>query len=143
VEIRKVRLSGCSNGPFLFRSPHPPNLEDASVTKSKSKSKSKSKTKTGKGQRIKPRTNVFVERAKALQATAVPSVRLLDKPTVMAVANVSFVTLWMWMRDGKFPRSRIVGGRSMWRSNEIDAWLNDLPLRPLKGDAPTDIDEAA
>jgi predicted DNA-binding transcriptional regulator AlpA len=39
------------------------------------------------------------------------------------------------MRDGRFPRSRIVGGKSMWLSSEIDAWLSGLPLRPLKGDA--------
>jgi len=39
------------------------------------------------------------------------------------------------MRAGRFPRSRIAGGRSMWRSDEINAWLAELPIRPLKGDA--------
>jgi hypothetical protein len=39
------------------------------------------------------------------------------------------------MRAGKFPRSRVVGGRSMWRSDEIDVWLTGLPIRRLKGDA--------
>jgi len=38
------------------------------------------------------------------------------------------------MRAGTFPRSRIVGGRSMWRSDEIDAWMAALPIRRLKGD---------
>jgi Prophage CP4-57 regulatory protein (AlpA) len=31
------------------------------------------------------------------------------------------------MRAGKFPRGRIVGGRSMWLSSEIDAWIAELP----------------
>jgi predicted DNA-binding transcriptional regulator AlpA len=38
------------------------------------------------------------------------------------------------MRDGKFPRSRVVGGKSMWLSTEIDAWIAGLPVRQLKGD---------
>jgi hypothetical protein len=42
------------------------------------------------------------------------------------------------MRNGTFPRSRVVGGRSMWRSDEIDAWLAALPIRPLKGDGGND-----
>jgi predicted DNA-binding transcriptional regulator AlpA len=39
------------------------------------------------------------------------------------------------MRDGVFPRARIVGGKSMWVSTEVDQWLADLPTRPLKGDS--------
>jgi predicted DNA-binding transcriptional regulator AlpA len=38
------------------------------------------------------------------------------------------------MRAGTFPRARIVGGRSMWRSDEIDQGLAGLPVRRLKGD---------
>jgi predicted DNA-binding transcriptional regulator AlpA len=61
--------------------------------------------------------------------------RLLTKPEVLFIAgNVSYVTLWSWMRAGTFPRSRVVGGKSMWRSDEVQAWLNALPLRKLKGD---------
>jgi len=67
---------------------------------------------------------------------APPAVRLLDKADVTAIANVTFMTLWSWMRDGKFPRSRIVGGQSMWRSDEIDQWLAALPVRRLLGDPP-------
>jgi predicted DNA-binding transcriptional regulator AlpA len=53
----------------------------------------------------------------------------------MTITGLSYPTLWQWMRDGRFPRSRIVGGKSMWLSTEIDAWLAGLPVRPLKGDA--------
>jgi predicted DNA-binding transcriptional regulator AlpA len=61
-------------------------------------------------------------------------VHLLDKAEVCAIANVTFPTIWSWMRAGKFPRSRMVGGKSMWRSDEIERWLAELPMRPLKGD---------
>ena len=37
-----------------------------------------------------------------------------------------------------FPRSRIVGGKSMWRSDEVEAWLDALPVRTLKGDSAPD-----
>jgi predicted DNA-binding transcriptional regulator AlpA len=38
------------------------------------------------------------------------------------------------MPAGKFPRSRIVGGKSMWVSTEIESWMAALPIRRLKGD---------
>jgi predicted DNA-binding transcriptional regulator AlpA len=63
-----------------------------------------------------------------------PGLRLLDKAEVCAIANVTYPTLWAWMRRGAFPRSRICGGKSMWRSDEVAAWLDALPRRPLKGD---------
>jgi predicted DNA-binding transcriptional regulator AlpA len=62
-------------------------------------------------------------------------VRLLDRHEVCAIAGVRYPTLWKRMRDGDFPRSRVWGGRSMWRSDEVQAWLDGLKLRPLKGDA--------
>jgi predicted DNA-binding transcriptional regulator AlpA len=61
--------------------------------------------------------------------------RLLDKPQICKIANVSYPTIWSWMRAGKFPRARIVGGKSMWLTSEVDAWLAALPVRRLKGDA--------
>jgi predicted DNA-binding transcriptional regulator AlpA len=63
-----------------------------------------------------------------------PPVRLLDKNEILTITNVSFPTVWLWMRQGSFPRSRIVGGKSMWLSTEVEAWLGALPVRKLKGD---------
>jgi predicted DNA-binding transcriptional regulator AlpA len=60
--------------------------------------------------------------------------RLLSKREVLAIVNVSYPTLWSWMRRGTFPRSRVAGGRSVWRSDEVEAWLAGLPVRKLKGD---------
>jgi predicted DNA-binding transcriptional regulator AlpA len=70
-----------------------------------------------------------------------PAVRLLDKGEVCAIANVSFPTLWLWMRQGRFQRSRVVRGggnnsKSVWLSTEVEEWLRRLPIRPLKGDPP-------
>jgi predicted DNA-binding transcriptional regulator AlpA len=65
-----------------------------------------------------------------------PLVRLMSKHEVLAITNVSYPTIWSWMRAGTFPRSLIVGGQSKWRSSDIDQWLAQLPIRPLKGDAP-------
>jgi predicted DNA-binding transcriptional regulator AlpA len=62
-------------------------------------------------------------------------VRLLSKREILAITNVTFPTIWAWMRAGTFPRSRVVGGKSMWLSTDIEAWLATLPVRKLKGDA--------
>jgi prophage regulatory protein len=77
------------------------------------------------------------KRAHGARAPPAPAVRLLGKPEVCAIANATFPSIWSWMRAGTFPRSRIVGGRSMWLSTEIDAWLAELPVRTLKGDTPS------
>jgi predicted DNA-binding transcriptional regulator AlpA len=72
-------------------------------------------------------------------ARAAPSqlgIRLLSKREVLDITGVTFPTLWAWMRAGTFPRSRVAGGKSVWRSDEVDAWLAALPLRRLKGDTP-------
>ena len=73
---------------------------------------------------------------------APPDTRLLSKPEVLAIVGVTYPSLWAWIRNGTFPRSRVCGGRSMWRSDEIDAWLAGLPIRPLKGDAAAELNEA-
>jgi predicted DNA-binding transcriptional regulator AlpA len=73
-----------------------------------------------------------------VRAAGAPPARLgahlLSKREVLAIANVSYPTLWSWMRAGTFPRSRVVGGKSMWFSTDIEAWLAGLPVRKLKGD---------
>jgi predicted DNA-binding transcriptional regulator AlpA len=63
-------------------------------------------------------------------------VRLLDKGEVTAIANVTFPTIWSWMQRGKFPRGRIVGGKTQWLSSDIEAWIAALPPCRLKGAPP-------
>ena len=60
--------------------------------------------------------------------------RLLDKSQICKITSVTYPTIWAWMRAGKFPRARAVGGKSMWLTSEVDAWLAALPVRKLKGD---------
>jgi predicted DNA-binding transcriptional regulator AlpA len=73
---------------------------------------------------------------RCVHAARAPPTRLLSKRQVLDIANVSYPTLWVWMRQGSFPRSRAVGGKSMWVSTEIEAWMAALPLCRLKGDGP-------
>jgi predicted DNA-binding transcriptional regulator AlpA len=60
--------------------------------------------------------------------------RLLSKPEVLEKIGVSYPCLWSWMRQGKFPRSRDLGGRIAWLESEINDWIANLPVRKLKGD---------
>ena len=60
--------------------------------------------------------------------------KLVTKGDVLARVNKSYSTIWQWMIDGIFPRSREVGGESMWFEDEIDAWIESRPIRPLKGE---------
>jgi predicted DNA-binding transcriptional regulator AlpA len=74
------------------------------------------------------------EVALAWQTVAVP-VRLLNRHEVVAITGLTYPSIWQRMKRGEFPRSRVLGERSVWRSDEIDQWLANLPLRPLMGDA--------
>jgi predicted DNA-binding transcriptional regulator AlpA len=61
-------------------------------------------------------------------------VRLLSKPEVLDRVGFSYPAIWRWMIDGTFPRCREVGGKSMWIASEIEKWIEDRPIRPLKGE---------
>ena len=62
------------------------------------------------------------------------SARLISRGEVIGRTGLSYPTIWQWMQDGKFPRSREVGGKAMWLASEIEAWILNLPMRKLKGD---------
>ena len=69
--------------------------------------------------------------------------RLLSRREVLDRIPLSYPTIWSLMRAGKFPRSR--GGTSvkaLWLESEIDAWINNWPIIPLKGDADTETAES-
>jgi predicted DNA-binding transcriptional regulator AlpA len=40
----------------------------------------------------------------------------------------TFPTIWAWMRAGKFPRARDLGGRPAWIEREMDEWIASLPV---------------
>jgi predicted DNA-binding transcriptional regulator AlpA len=58
--------------------------------------------------------------------------RLIDKAELLKRVPFSFVTIWKWMREDKFPRSRNGGGKAVWVEAEIEAWINARPVNPLK-----------
>jgi predicted DNA-binding transcriptional regulator AlpA len=60
--------------------------------------------------------------------------RLLSKRQVLARVCVTYPSIWKWMREGKFPRSRVIGGKIVWLESEINDFINGLPIRRLKGD---------
>ncbi len=61
--------------------------------------------------------------------------RLISKPDVLERTDLSYPFIWRLMLRGEFPRSLQVGGKTCWYEHEIDAWINNLPRRKLKGDA--------
>ena len=61
-------------------------------------------------------------------------VRLISKPEVLDRVGVTYPTLSSWMREGKFPRARELGGKAAWVGSEIERWIVALPTRRLKGD---------
>ena len=60
--------------------------------------------------------------------------RFLTKRQVLARVGVTYPCVWKWMNEGKFPRSRAVGGKSAWLESEVSDWINSRPLRRLKCD---------
>ena len=84
----------------------------------------------------KPRQNLASHvAAMAYAAQEEDHPRLLTKNQVLARIGVTFPTVWAWMRAGDFPRAVVVGNKSMWHEQEINAWITALPRRALKGDA--------
>jgi predicted DNA-binding transcriptional regulator AlpA len=61
--------------------------------------------------------------------------RLIDRVTLLDKVPLSYATVWNLMRKGEFPRSKFVGDRTFWLEHEVDAWIEAMPNRPLKGDA--------
>ena len=62
------------------------------------------------------------------------SARLISKCELLDKVPLSYATIWKMMRAGGFPRSRIIGDRTVWVEREVDAWIAALPNRRLKGD---------
>jgi predicted DNA-binding transcriptional regulator AlpA len=61
-------------------------------------------------------------------------VKLLSRRELLERVPISYPNIWMQMRDGKFPRSRAIGGKVVWLESEIDEWITNLPITQLKGD---------
>lgn len=60
--------------------------------------------------------------------------RLIFKKQVLELCGVTFPTIWRWMEDGTFPRSREVGSKTAWFEHEINDWIANRPLTRRKGE---------
>jgi prophage regulatory protein len=69
---------------------------------------------------------------KAADMAAASQVRLISKPEVCDRVGRTFPTIWLWMRQGKFPLPRDLGGKPAWVESEVDAWIERLPTRKYK-----------
>lgn len=58
--------------------------------------------------------------------------RLLSKAEVLERVGRTFPTIWQWMREGRFPPARDLGGRPAWVESEVTEWIKALPIRKLK-----------
>ena len=58
--------------------------------------------------------------------------RLISKRELLQRVPLSFPTIWKLMRQDKFPRARVIGGKSFWFEQGIDTFLGTLPLRRYK-----------
>jgi prophage regulatory protein len=66
-------------------------------------------------------------------AEPTPSLVFLSKAQVLKKIPVTSVTLWAWVRAGKFPRPRALGpNKTVWLASEVDEWMQSRPLRQYK-----------
>jgi predicted DNA-binding transcriptional regulator AlpA len=63
--------------------------------------------------------------------------RLLAKAQVLAIVPVVEMTLWRWVRAGKFPAPILVGGSNLWRWSELKPFLASRPRGWLHASRPT------
>jgi predicted DNA-binding transcriptional regulator AlpA len=87
---------------------------------------------------MSPKRIVAEVSAEASAAASDPSnkspPRLIDKNELLRRVPFTFPTIWKWMREGTFPRSRNTG-KTTWVESEVNEWILNRPIQVLKGDA--------
>ncbi len=62
-------------------------------------------------------------------------IKIIMKPEVTDKIGVSHQTLWTWMQEGKFPRSReLANGKVGWIASEVMSGSLSRPVVRLKRD---------
>jgi predicted DNA-binding transcriptional regulator AlpA len=59
--------------------------------------------------------------------------KVLSRQELLRRIPYSYAHIYKLMRQNRFPRAREMHGRSVWYEDEIDAFLNNLPMRQYKG----------
>ena len=58
--------------------------------------------------------------------------KLMRLPEVEAATGYSRTTIWRREQAGEFPKRRRIGPHLVaWRSDEIEEWIRNLPVRQL------------
>jgi predicted DNA-binding transcriptional regulator AlpA len=78
------------------------------------------------------------ERARQQKAALVDNCRLLSRQKILDLLDVSYPTLWGWVKEGHFPAPRSLSGndkrgRLAWLESEVSAWIAARPVRLPKG----------
>ncbi len=61
---------------------------------------------------------------------------------VSALIPISYPTAWQWMREKRFPLGLKIGDRkTVWRADEIMAWIASRPRQCLKQQSHTDTEQ--
>lgn len=59
-------------------------------------------------------------------AMYIDNARLIKKPELQKLLNVSRSTLGRWIKSGNFPPpAKIINGRSLWHFHDIDRWISE------------------
>src|SRR5262249_56189339 len=77
---------------------------------------------------------VAAARAAAKKKARAKSMRLMSRRELLDLIPISYPKLWSMMRRGEFPRSLAIGGKCVWREDEVHAWVDNLSKVKLKGD---------
>ena len=66
------------------------------------------------------------------------TMRMLRLPDVVEATGMSSTTIWRREKDGQFPRRRRLGANLVaWRSDEIEAYIESLPMADEEPDPET------
>jgi prophage regulatory protein len=70
--------------------------------------------------------------------------RFIFRAEVLNRVGVSYTALWFWIRDGRFPAPRELGGghqraKLAWLESEVDEWMESRPKRLPKGSKPREV----
>jgi predicted DNA-binding transcriptional regulator AlpA len=67
------------------------------------------------------------------QQVVAPPIRVISKRELLRRVPLSFPTIWKMMKQNRFPRAHVLGGKTVWIESEVSNFLADLPLREYQG----------
>lgn len=53
---------------------------------------------------------------------------LKAKPAREGLLPVSEKTIWTWVREGRFPQSIKMNGRTVWRLSDVMSWIESMEV---------------